>query len=316
LYRKMLVPLDGSTLAEETFPYARELAGRLNIDLDFLYVSRPTDPLLMAMGKNYVENVARTVGEQLKHTRNGDVGQSPEVQVKYAAVTGYPAEEILKYAEQNNIDIILMATHRASGVRRWALGSVAYQVLHASKVPVWLVRSGIPTEVVYDKWPQRSLLLPLDGSKTAEIAIPHAMAIAEQRGKQAIEVILLSVYAPRNYSGIYFSAEQVMVPVDYPEIVKEEARQAKERCDQYLKSVAEQFTARGIKVRTEAIMGDPADEIINYANKNPFQLIVMASHGRSGISHLALGSVAEKVLLDIHIPLLLVTPGAAKSGKN
>jgi nucleotide-binding universal stress UspA family protein len=305
----MLAPLDGSKLAEETFPYARELAGRLDLDLDFLHVCSPQESQLISMSQIYVDKVAESVREQIQNSAVSKKTARP-IEVKTKVVTGYAAEEILKYAEENKIDIILMATHGASGVRRWALGSVAYKVLHASRVPVWLVRSGIPQETVYDKWPEKTILVPLDGSELAESAIPHAEVLAERRGVQNIDIMLLSVYAPKIYpTSYYFPTEYpTTVPVHYDEFVQQEMDRAKADCEKYLKTLADKLIAKGLKVRTECIMGEAAEEIIKYANQKPFQVIVMASHGRSGIRHLTFGSIAEKILLETKIPILLLTP--------
>jgi nucleotide-binding universal stress UspA family protein len=314
VFRRMLVPLDGSKLAEETFPYTRELAGRLDLDLDILHVCSPQEIQTVAMCQIYVEKIAESVREQIKTIQANTAGKEParQIEVRSKVVTGYPAEEILKYAEENNIDIILMATHGASGVRRWAMGSIAYQVLHASKVPVWLVRSGIPQETIYDKWPQRTILVPLDGSKLAEAALPLAEAVARQRGSQNIDILLLSVYAPKvSPPSFYFPLEyQVSTPLNYPEFIRQQTELARERCEKYLQIIAGELSARGLRVRTAAVMGEAAEEIINYANNNPFQLIVMASHGRSGLRHLTFGSVAEKVLLESKTPVFMVTPSS------
>jgi nucleotide-binding universal stress UspA family protein len=170
----MLVPLDGSKLAEETFPYARELAGRLDLDLDFLVVVLRSH--IGTRGQAY--GTGKSVRAQIQKIQATMVEEKAirPVEVRGAVAIGYPAEEILKYAGENKVDIILMSTHGASGVRLWALGSVAYKILHASKVPVLLIRSEAPQQIVYDKWPRRTILVPLDGSKLAESALPHAEA--------------------------------------------------------------------------------------------------------------------------------------------
>ncbi len=318
MYRRMLVPLDGSQLAEETFPYARELAGRMDLDLDLLHVCGPLEANLTAMAQVYVDEMAESVREQIQRIQTATGGPEAfrRVQVRSKVVMGYPAEEILTYAGANQIDIILLATHGASGVRRWALGSVAYQVLHAAQIPVWLVRSGIPEEVVFDKWPRRTILVPLDGSKLAESALPHAEALARQRGAQAVDILLLSVYAPSiDRSTYYFPTDYpTTVPVKYADYVQQEIAQAKERCEQYLTGIAGRIEAKGIRVRTTCVMGEPAEEIVKYAHTNPFHLIVMASHGRSGIRHLTFGSIAERVLLECHTPLFLVMAATRNSG--
>jgi nucleotide-binding universal stress UspA family protein len=322
IYRRMLVPLDGSKLAEETFPYARELAARLNLDLDFLHVLLPTESRLTTMSQVYVDTLAVSAKEQIQkiQTTNKSKGSISPIRVRSKVVTGYPAEEILKYSEENAVDIILMATHGNSGVRRWALGSVAYQVLHASNIPVLLIRSGIPDEIVYDQWPQKTLLVPLDGSELAESALPHAKALANQRGLEAIEVLLLSAYEPV----IISPASYYLIPTDvapgmsteWEGYVKEETAKAKEACEKYLSKIADQFKSVGIKVRTEAVLGKAAEEIIKYADKNPFQLIVMASHGRSGIKHFTFGSITERILLEVSVPVFIVIPSSRTNLKS
>ena len=314
MYRRMLVPLDGSKLAEEVFPYARELAGRLELDLFFLNVCSPEETQLLPMRQFYVDKMAETVcsrtceirGITKKPVGTKTIGTTGKV------VVGYPAEEILKYAEENGIDIILMSTHGYSGIKRWALGSVAYKVLHASKIPFWLVRSGISEEVVYDKWPHRTILVPLDGSKLAESALPHAEALAKQRGTQAIEILLLRVYQPDPIPEVGYYIVETNYPealrLKYEDYVRQETDRTKDICHNYLENMAEVLKSTGVKVRTEVLIGNASEEIIKYANKNPFQLIVMASHGRAGINHMVFGSIAEKILLQTNTPIFIVIP--------
>jgi nucleotide-binding universal stress UspA family protein len=91
-------------------------------------------------------------------------------------------------------------------------------------------------------------------------------------------------------------------------VVEQAAIADREDAEKYLAEVAERFKESGLKVRTELMIGDAADEILEYAKKHPVDLIAMATHGRSGISRWAYGSVASKVLREINTPLLLVTP--------
>ena len=195
MYKRMLVPLDGSELAEMVFGYAKELAGRLDLDLNLLHVSGPGEHDLLPKHRAYIERAAeilrRQSAEVQEKTRSKSGGR--ELEVRGELAEGHTAEEILRYADKNDIDLILMATHGRSGVKRWAMGSVADKVLRASKVPVWLVRAGVPEEIVHDKWPQRTMLVPLDGSKLAESVLPHVEALAKQRGSDLVDVVLLRV---------------------------------------------------------------------------------------------------------------------------
>ena len=312
MYKRMLVPLDGSELAEVVFTYAKELAGRLSLDVTLLHVCSPTEQELAPMHRSYTEHMAGIVKLQVEAIQK-KVGIQPggkAVEVRGELVVGYPAEEILSYADENDIDLILMSTHGRSGIRRWAMGSVADKVLRASKVPVWLVRAGIPEEVVYDKWPSRTILVPLDGSELAESVLPHVEAVAKQRGAEIVDVILLRVCEPPIISSDY---PEAIMPLSWEEHVEQQMALCKRASEKYLASVEKRLKDAGLKVRSEALvgkppLGNPANEIIDYANRNPFNLIVMATHGRSGISRWAYGSVAARVLLGVSSPLFLVRP--------
>lgn len=312
MYKKMLVPLDGSELAEVVFAYAKELAGRLSLDVTLLHVCSPTEQELAPMHRSYTEHMAGIVKLQVEAIQK-KVGIQPggkAVEVRGELVVGYPAEEILSYADENDIDLILMSTHGRSGIRRWAMGSVADKVLRASKVPVWLVRAGIPEEVVYDKWPSRTILVPLDGSELAESVLPHVEAVAKQRGAEIVDVILLRVCEPPIISSDY---PEAIMPLSWEEHVEQQMALCKRASEKYLARAEKQLKDAGLKVRSETLvgkppLGNPANEIIDYANRNPFNLIVMATHGRSGISRWAYGSVAARVLLGVSSPLFLVRP--------
>jgi len=285
MYKRMLVPLDGSELAELVFGYAKELAGRLDVDLILLHVSGSGEHDLLPIHRAYIERAAEILRRQSEEvqekTRSKPGGK--ELEVRGELAEGHAAEEILRYADKNHIDLILMATHGRSGVKRWAMGSVADKVLRASKVPVWLVRAGVPEEIVHDKWPQRTMLVPLDGSKLAESVLPHVEALAKQRGSELVDVVLLRVCEPPVILSDY---PEATMELSWEEHVQKEKEWAKEA----------------------GALGRPIDEIIDYANRNPFNLIVLSTHGRTGITRWAYGSVADKVLQRSTSPIFLVRP--------
>ncbi len=306
MYKKMLVPFDGSELAEVLFDYAKELAGRLDLDLTLLNVAKTSEGSFLRMNRAYIEGAAEIVQRHSvqvqEKTRTEPGGKA--VKARGELVVGHPAEEILRYADENNIDLILMATHGRSGVKRWALGSVADKVIRASKVPVWLVRAGIPTEIIHDEWPKRKMLVPLDGSKFAESVLPHVEALAKQRGTELVDVVLLQVWEPPT-SYLAYSSGYYM-PLDWD--VEKQTELAKRECEQYLDGVQKHLSNIGLRVRSEVLLGKPIDEIIDYAKRNPFDLIVLSTHGRSGINRWAYGQVVDKVLQRSTSPVFLVRP--------
>ena len=306
MYKRMLVPLDGSELAEVVLPYAKELAGRLDLDIVFLHVCSAHESESLAMHRAYVERAAEIARLQSREVqaKTGIQPGAKEVETRGEVVVGHPAEEIVRYADESDIDLILMTTHGRSGIRRWVMGSVADKVLRASRVPIWLVRAGIPEQIVHDKWPQRTILVPLDGSGLGESVLPHVEALAKQRGVELVDVVLLRVCEPPVIPSDY----PADMPLSWEEHVKQITDHVKQVAEQYLAGVEKRLTDAGLRVRSEVLMGKPADEIIDYADKDPFNLIVMATHGFSGLTRWEYGNVANKVLHGVSSPIFLVRP--------
>jgi nucleotide-binding universal stress UspA family protein len=301
MYKKMLIPLDGSELAEIVLSYATELAGRLDLEASLLHVCEPSSSDLQFMCTAYIERVAEKVREGSREVQSltGVSSGIKAIETTSKVVTGHPAEEIIKCAKNDNVDFILMATHGRSGVLRWVMGSVADKVLRASPVPVWLVRANIPEEIIREEWHNRTMLVPLDGSELAEEVLPHVESLAIQRGVEKIKIILLRV------------TEDPFVTADYPykdfeEHVKRTKEHFKQGAVTYLEGVQQRLTQSGLKADFEVLQGDPADEIIKYAHDNLPNLVVMTTHGRSGIRRWEYGSVADKILHGVSSPIFLV----------
>ena len=320
MYHRMLVPLDGSQLSEVVFPYARELAGRLGLDVILLHVHSPEEGGTIPLHRAYIEHKAELIRRDSKEVQDKVGGRAGGRAIKVwgELAVGYPAEEILRFAAEKDVDLILMATHGRSGIKRWVMGSVADKVLRASKVPVWLVRAGIPEGIVYDKWPKRTILVPLDGSELAETVLPHVEALAKQRGAELVEVVLLRVCEPGEAAGYYppsarFETPTGAVHVMPRDFVRAAAARQKMLAKQYLTGVGKRLKDAGLKVSTEVRVGDPAAEIIAYAASAPFNLIVMATHARSGLRRWAYGSVTTKVLQGVSSPMFLVRTASSES---
>src|SRR4030042_402735 len=152
MYKKILVLLDGSKLAEVVFTYAQELSARLNLTLELLHVCSSQEAEQLPMRQAYIEHMAEILQTKAEEIRSkiGGTKQGKGVQAQGKVVVGYPAEEILKYADENNIDLIMLSTHGRSGIRIWDLGSVADKVIHATRVPIWLVPSELREEIIWD----------------------------------------------------------------------------------------------------------------------------------------------------------------------
>ncbi len=168
----------------------------------------------------------------------------------------------------------------------------------------------------------KKILVPLDGSKLAECALPHAEELA--KGCNTEEVILVSVTERvKGYREFGDSGQLAGGPgggfwdTSYPvsrRLVQEAFGKKEKQAQRYLDRVAKKMAAKGINISTEVLLWKPAEAIIGYAKQSGCDLIVMASHGRSGPSRWAHGSVADKVLRASGIPVLMVrTRGCVSS---
>lgn len=309
MYTKMLVPLDASELAAASFTYAKEIAARLALDVILLHVHGAEERAPASPLEADIKHKAELVKRQSEEVRE-KIGIKPggkAIQARGEVAIGSPAEQIIRCAAENNVDLILMATHGRSGVKRLVMGSVADKVLRASNVPVWLVRPGLPTEVVYEQWPGKTILVPLDGSELAETAFPHIEALANQQGTGKVDVILLRI-CTRPMPPPAADYTYTTLPEEYMQV---ELARRKQVARKYLAEIEGQLTGKAFAVRSEVLEGRPAEQIVEYANANPPNLIVMSTHARTGLQRLAHGSVATYVLQKANSPIVIVkTPRA------
>jgi nucleotide-binding universal stress UspA family protein len=149
----------------------------------------------------------------------------------------------------------------------------------------------------------RKILVPLDGSELAECALPHVESIA--KGCQAVDVVLLRVIEPLRLPGDYVISDKDRERIEskYKSVAKD-----------YLGRMVDEFGVRGLNVESDIVSGKVADSIVDYANRHGVDIIIMATHGRSGVSRWTLGSVADKVIHYSGVPVLMVrAPGCAPS---
>jgi nucleotide-binding universal stress UspA family protein len=306
MYKRMLVPLDGSQLAEVVFPYARELAGQLGTEVILLHISNLVKDF-QPMTRAYVDHAAEVIKGAITADRKSRQVPSKPIEVHSDLVSGYPPDEILRYAEEKKVDLILMASHGRSGRNRWGIGSVADKVLRSATVPVLLVPAGGAEGAVLDQWPIKELIVPLDGSELAETVLRHVEGLAGETGIKSVKVVLLRACEPPSMP-TYYSPELSEIPLHWGQYAQQEITRCKQVATEYLARIEKRLQTAGIDVRSEVLVGKASDEIVNYANKNQYDLIVMATHGRSGLSRLVYGSVALNILVGVSNPIFLVKP--------
>ncbi len=289
MWKKILVPLDGSDLAELALPYAQELADTFNSELVLLYVSEPADDEHLHMHELYLEKLA---GQRKKLVKR----------VSPVVISGKPAKEIVKYTEKNDIRLIVMASHGSSGIIPWATGGMASKVIDAIGVPLLLIKE-TKRRQTREKHLISRILLPLDGSEAGEAAITR---VKELKTRLEAEVTLLEVVPSGRHLRTIGGLDHILYPEPEIETFKAEAKD-------YLDKVYKRLQRGKGELKVEIRTGEVAKEILNYAKKTRASLIAISSHGHSGMTKWVFGSTAQKVILDSPIPVLVVkaTPGVA-----
>lgn len=271
----VIVPLDGSDLAEQVLPHAKQIADRLRIPLHLIRVI-PQDASAEVRDEAYA--YLSETGRRLDHP------------VHLSVRLGNIAEQIIALADEVSNPVIAMTTHGRGGLGRLLYGSVADQVVRESNAPVLLIRSGAePATSDYF----RSIMVPLDGSAHAESALPHAVELArafdaDLRLVKAVETPLvaggpLSAFA---LTGAY--------------------RRASREAEDYLRALVERLTSKRVRVHSRLLTGFAESEVLAFEDETEVDLVVMATRGRTGMERLTLRDLAGHLLRRGTAPVLMV----------
>lgn len=303
MLQHILVGLDGSSVAESILSYVSALAKALAARVTLLHV-------IPGVPEWHGSDFYRFFSPLIKQEETEAYGYlrrvtdrlvTAGVTVRSRVVVGEAATEILKTGQQESVDLIALATHGRSGLRRWVYGSVAEKVLHTTHIPLLLIR---PTEE--QEAPSSGLthvVLPLDGSPVAEMALPLAEEVARRCGVplvllRVVEVLPLTFVDPMSMAGGNYQAL-----LDGLEMAAQE----------YVERVAATVQGKDFPVQRVTAMGGPAEKIVRYSHEHPGSLVVMATHGRTGVKEVVLGSVARQIVSRGNTPTLVVKPSIVAS---
>ena len=294
MFRHVLVPLDGSRLAEAVLPVTAAFARALGAKVTLLHVVEPAAPATVhgdvhltqaAEAEGYLRGVAGWMAAQGVHAE-GLVDQGGDV----AAV-------IASRAASLEADLIILCTHGRGEVRVLLFGRVAEQVLARGTIPVLLMA---PTAVRREEtFTVRRLLVSLDGSEMAEAALPAAVVLA--RGFSAEILLIMVVPTVATITDDRAAAARLM-PTAGAALLDAEAAQAAT----YLEGVKTRLAREGIAVSAVVKRGEPVRVLLDRLARPDTDLIVMATHGRSGVSAVWAGSVASRIVAQAARPVLLI----------
>lgn len=306
--RPILVPLDGSALAEQALPLAEALAEASDSPILILSASyvasvpgldvSDEQVRMIADAESYLDRVASRLKKR-------------GIAVETCAPYGAARQVIVREARAHRAWLIVMATHGRGGLGRALYGSVADGVVRRAPAPILLVRAWHAGDSKARLLGSAPIIAPLDGSIHAEAALPLARSLAVAlRARVLLVRAIPPLDAARTPDG---------VAVSHP---TEERTEAGQLARAYLERIAALFAGAGIGVESIVRFGEPSDVVVAVAEESGAGLTVLTTHGRTGLDRLLLGSVAERIVRRGATPILLVRPGqggqmlesAAKAG--
>ncbi len=293
--RRILFPTDYSACAEGAFTHAAYLADRYGAELHLLHVTEPVgDPLETCFDDFCITPTDVAADLHLPLPERDDRPADEPVRIVSAEESGPdPAPVILRYAADHDIDLIVMGTHGRRGLRRMMVGSVAEEVVRLAPCPVFTVRTYDEQNDDMAPWVIRRVLAPVDLSDRSVLAARHAAALASVYGAELDLVFVLdTVSIPAGpydaIGGVALAGLGERVQVDLDAL----AHRLQEEVP----------TLRG-HVATHLQLGHPVIEILDFAEATGADLLVLGSHGHTGVERLLLGSIAEQLVRSASSPV-------------
>ena len=284
MFRRILVPLDGSAFAEAALPAAFTLARKNSGEIRFLCVLEPVGSYPGALhtpDKDWAKGYLAKTSERTQQTWDGVLTT--------AVRNGRATDEIRAEAEDWGADVVVLATHGRGGLSRAWMGSVTDHFIRTATQPVLAIR---PTEAgaaeSAEPLAMGKVVVPLDGSQLAEAALPFGATLAKQFG--APLVLMRTVPLPRVPDLSYLPDEMAL----------------SDDASSYLKEHLDRLGSDGVRV-SEVVVADngTAHAILSEAESN---LVVMSTHGRTGFDRAFFGSVADKVVRGASGPVMVIPP--------
>lgn len=288
MFRNILVPLDGSTLAECVLPHALSLSTAMDAHAILLHVLerprdtgslQPVDPLRWVLKKHEAEGYLKRLSIRFKESG---------LDVDYALQEGSPAEVIINHSHLADVDLIVLSTHGSSGLSGWNVSSVVQKIILRANKSVMLVRAyQLPDEDV-EKVPYHRIFVGLDASARAELVLPLAVRMAQYYN--ASLTLGTVVQKPDIVSRLPLSDEDALM-------VERVAERNQIAAAHYLEQVRAQLSPTGIEVNTRLELStNILSSLHNMAQDEKADLVMLVAHGRSADGRWPYGSVTTSFI--------------------
>ena len=303
MIEKILTPLDGTEQSEAILSYVSKVASGLDVPVVLLSV---LDQGSLGVGRSYFSKLYQRAesGARERLMATAETLVEAGITVEQTVVSGRSAEEIVRAADSHHCGLVMMSTHGRNALARGILGSVTDAVVYSAHMPVLTLTPERAQTYHGEDSTLSSVLVALDGSKLAESVLPYVIDLAT---RLSLEIFAVRVVPPVHA----FWMDRL------PEELSEEQEQAESEAKEYLERTASELSERGLSVQWRLLAGHPATRIVELTREMPNDIVAVATHGRSGIARLAMGSVSESIIRGSGDPVLVIRPsGHAGPGQD
>lgn len=330
MFNRILVPLDGSLLSERALPHAEEFARIFGSKIVLLHVLDPTsyhenpnaiDPLNWQIRKAEADVYMNGIAEKVQNSMEAASSDATRHSlVDYSIREGKSAETIINFAQNEEIDLLVICTHGSSGLSRWNISTVTQKVINQIYLPVLIIRSIIEEDINSGNVHYRRILLPIDSSLRAEFAITAGIALA-QGGKQTrLDTIKKQdpLVKPNNSPNIsntklilatVIKRPEIPIPEPFPEeivrLIKELMKVSRNAVKLYMNEMTAHLP---MECETHVIENDSVSTAIQElaAKVEDIDLIILCAHGYTGKSSYPYGSIAHHTIQHGTKPVLVM----------
>lgn len=296
MFKHILLPLDGSRLAEAAIPLTADLAEKLNAQVTLLHVIEKNAPRQIHGQHHLVDD--EEACRYLAKIEQERFPQALKVESHvHSEEVSEVARSIVEHSGEFTPDLIVLSAHGAGGLRDLVVGSIAQQVIASGSVPVLLLKPDEEGRIHYTGF--TSLLVALDGDPVHETSLQVA---AELAAGLDIRIHLLRVVPTLGTLNPQDAASGTLLPAATSAMLDIEEEDA--AC--YLQEKVDGLRETGIAVTAEVVRGDPAQEVIKSASQQDSSIIVLGTHGKKGMNAFWAGSVAPRIVASSTLPVLLV----------
>lgn len=295
----ILVPLDGSTLAECVLPHVAAIVPATNARVTLLHVLQQphngwenaiVDPVEWHLQKQKAEKYFEEIANRLREA--GVLGVEPVI------LEGSPAGSVIDFARNNNVDLIALSTHGNSGLSGWNVSSVVQKILLRSHKSILLVRAYLPSTTATIKIRYKRLFVAIDCSIRSEFVLPFAINLAQYHKSQLILETVIE--RPR-------IIRRLPPPEDLTELANQLVKKNKEAASHYFKQLLAQFSTKDLKIKAHISIGDnPISVLHDLAEESNADLVLLAAHGETGERRWPYGSVATSFIAYGNTSLLIL----------